>query len=294
MASFASTPTRTRRFLHHVTVAALAICGFATGGSAQSTDGTLRVAQWNIHKTKGSDGVCNPDRTANTIVALNVDVIGINEVNFFSGTCAWDFDMGERLRSLVQQKSGVTWYIQRVNAGGVGNILLSRYQPASSSQTLLSFNRGIAHMAIVMGGRTVHFFATHVDYENASWRTLQIGEAIQWIGGFAEPKIVMGDFNTWPGTTDYYLIANPYQDSWVAAQSLGTATSYNGTGATHGTSRFDYLFYSRSAALALRSVNVPDTRVNGIFPSDHDPVVAVFKVNGDSLPRRPNAVRVLR
>jgi len=27
---------------------------------------TLRVMQWNVKKTKGSDGVCNPDRIANS------------------------------------------------------------------------------------------------------------------------------------------------------------------------------------------------------------------------------------
>ena len=91
--------------------------------------------QWNMHKTKGSDGVCNPDRIANTIVAQNVDVVSLNEVNFFSGDCAWTFDMSERLQSLVQQKTGRTWYRQSVNAGGVGNVLLSRYPPVSSSST---------------------------------------------------------------------------------------------------------------------------------------------------------------
>jgi hypothetical protein len=39
------------------------------------------------------------------------------------------------------------------------------------------------------------------------------------------------------------------------------------------------VFYSKASALSLRSVNVPDTRVSGVFPSDHDPVVATFAVN---------------
>ena len=64
----------------------------------------------------------------------------------------------------------------------------------------------------------------------------------------------------------------------MAAQSAGTATAYNVTGSTHGASRFDYVFYSKVAALALTSVNVPDVRVGGVSASDHDPVVAVFDV----------------
>ena len=234
--------------------------------------------QWNIHKTKGSDGVCNPDRIANTIVGQNPDVVSLIEVNFNSGECAWSFDMGERLRSLVQQKSGVTWYKQNVNAGGVGNVLLSRYPPVSSSSFLLSYSRGVAQMGIVVNGRTVNLFSTHVEYTYASYRPIQIAEVVRGALNYSEPRIVMGDFNTWPATSDYYLMATPYQDAWPAALSAGTATSYNGTGATHGDSRFDYVFYSRVTALSLSSVKVLDARVNGVFPSDHDPVIAVFKI----------------
>ena len=108
---------------------------------------------------------------------------------------------------------------------------------------------------------------------------IQIAQALSWMKSFSEPRIMMGDFNTWPATSDYYLCATPYQDAWLAALNAGTATAFNGTGNTKGASRFDYVFYSRVTALSLTSVNVPDTRVNGVFPSDHNPVVAVFRVN---------------
>ena len=247
-----------------------------------STGTTLRVMQWNIQKTKGSDGLCNPDRITDTIVAQNVDIVSLNEVNFFSGVCAWTFDMGERLQSLMQQKTGMTWYRQSVNvAGGTsgyGDVLLSRYPPVSSSTTLLDYTRGVAQMGIVVNGRTVNVFSTHMEWDVAWWRPIQITEAVNWVANFSEPRIVLGDFNTWPGTSDYDIIASPLLDAWAAAFDAGAATSYNGTGATHGTSRFDYAFFSGVTALSLTSVDVPDTRVNGVYPSDHDPVVAVFTV----------------
>jgi len=240
------------------------------------------VMQWNVHKTKGSDGLCNPDRIATAIAAQNVDVVSINEVNFFSGVCAWTFNMGEKLQSLLQEKTGVAWYRQDVNVNGIttgyGNVLLSRYPPVSSGSTLLSYERGVAQMGIVVNGRNVNLFSTHIEYFTASWRPVQIAEAATWMSTFSEPRIMMGDFNTEPATSDYAIIATQIQDAWVTAQSAGTATSYNGTGATHGTSRFDYVFYSNVAALLLKSVNVPETRVNGVHPADHDPVVAVFEI----------------
>ena len=151
--------------------------------------------QWNIQKTKGSDGLCNPDRITNTIVAQNVDIVSLNEVNFFSGVCAWTFDMGERLQSLMQQKTGMTWYRQSVNvAGGTsgyGDVLLSRYPPVSSSTTLLDYTRGVAQMGIVVNGRTVNVFSTHMEWDVAWWRPIQITEAVNWVANFSEPMEII-------------------------------------------------------------------------------------------------------
>jgi endonuclease/exonuclease/phosphatase family metal-dependent hydrolase len=240
---------------------------------------TLRVMQWNIHNTKGSDGACNPDRVANTIVKQNPQVVSLNEVKFFAGACSFTFDMGTKLQSLLQQKTGVTWHIEEVNAGGTGNVLLSRLPLVTSSSHLISNGRGVVEVGVVVNGRTINLFSTHVEYDNASWRPGQIKEVVSWATGFSQPRIVLGDFNTSPGTSDYSLMSTPYQDAWTVGKSAGTASSYNGSGATHGASRFDYVFYSRTSTLALKSVNVPDTRVSGVYPSDHDPVVAVFTVN---------------
>ena len=243
------------------------------------TGTTLRVMQWNIHKTKRSDLVCDPNRTADVIVAHNVHIAAVNEVNFFSGDCAWNFDMGARLETLLEQKTGVAWYRQAVNSGGVGNVIFSRYPPVSSSSYQLSYTRGVAQMRILVNGRYVNLFVTHVHPDNVSYRTTQIQQAVAWMRNFSEPRIMMGDFNTWPNTSEYYLVATPYQDAWVAAVNAGTATSYNGTGNTRGGSRIDYIFHSRVSTLSLRSVNVPSTLLNGLWASDHDPVVAVFTVN---------------
>jgi endonuclease/exonuclease/phosphatase family metal-dependent hydrolase len=191
--------------------------------------------------------------------------------------------MGERLEDLVTQKSGRTWYRQNVNGmgdgRGVGNVLLSRYPLASASSTLLSYNRGVAQIGIVVNGRNVNLFSTHVEYDNASWRPIQIAEAARWMSSFSEPRITMGDFNTSPDTIEYRALSSWMRDAWTTAVGSGTATAYNGTGATHGSSRFDYVFSSANGVLSTESADVPDTRVNGVFASDHDPVIVVFGVD---------------
>ena len=68
-----------------------------------------------------------------------------------------------------------------------------------------------------------------------------------------------------------------YVDTWLTAQTLGTA---KGNGITHGAHRIDYIFQSKGATnLKLVSQEIFHTAdANGVRPSDHDPVLAVFDV----------------
>jgi endonuclease/exonuclease/phosphatase family metal-dependent hydrolase len=255
--------------------------GSAAQPIASTTSATVKVMQWNIHHTKGSDGRFDPDRVANAVVRYGADVVSMNEVSYYHGSYIND-DLAAMLESLLERKTGRTWYRKFINvyggSWGYGNAILSRLPFTSSSTRMLSYKRGVVQVGVSVNGRTVNIFSTHVDYYNSSYRTTQINEAKSWISGFGSPRIVLGDFNTNPGTSDYNLMSSAYADAWAVGKSAGVATAYNGTGATHGASRFDYAFYSRTSALALKSVSVPDTRVNGVYPSDHDPVVAVFAV----------------
>jgi endonuclease/exonuclease/phosphatase family metal-dependent hydrolase len=206
----------------------------------------------------------------------------MNEVSYYKGECSYTADLGATLEILLEQKTGIAWYRQFVNAkggsSGVGNLILSIFPFTSTGTHLLSYDRGVVQVGIVVNGRNINLFSTHIEYYNSSYRTIQTNEVKAWLENFAAPRILMGDFNTRPGTSDYYIIANSYVDAWMQAKATGTATSYNGTGATRGASRFDYVYYSDVSSLVLKSVNVPDTSTNGVYPSDHDPVVAVFEV----------------
>ena len=100
--------------------------------------------------------------------------------------------------------------------------------------------------------------------------------------GFAEDRIITGDFNGVPGTTEINTMTNGYYDAWAVAQPLGIAYSApdNPYGNTRN-GRIDYVFYSHGEQhLTLQSVTVVDTRdANGVMPSDHRPLLAVFGVN---------------
>ena len=78
-------------------------------------------------------------------------------------------------------------------------------------------------------------FSTHVELRQRSDRTTQTNQVKNWAASWAENRIVMGDFNTRPGTSDYYIMATSYYDAWAEAVKSGTYSSPSGTaGYTQG------------------------------------------------------------
>lgn len=254
-----------------------------SGSTGGGTGTTLKVMQWNVHKMQGTDGRIDTNRIADWVVRLGAHVISMNEVPYYSGEF-WTVDLPAKLDAMLQQKTGQTWYYKYVSKygpgaeRGPGNLILSRFPFSSSGGLGLSYNRSVVQASIVVNGRTVNLFSTHVDYYNASYRTVQTNQVKSWSNNFSSPRIVMGDFNTRPGTSDYYIMANAYADAWAVAKADGTASTFKTSDGTRGGSRFDYVYYSKNSPLVLKSVTVPNTASSGAYPSDHDPVVAVFQV----------------
>ena len=102
-----------------------------------------------------------------------------------------------------------------------------------------------------------------------------------WQKGFAEARIIVGDFNAQPSTTESATMRLTYIDSWAQAQQDGRAIAYPGNtaGNTRNT-RLDYIYYSKGATtLKLLSSQVFDVRdAKGIMPSDHRPLLSIFEI----------------
>jgi endonuclease/exonuclease/phosphatase (EEP) superfamily protein YafD len=108
-----------------------------------------------------------------------------------------------------------------------------------------------------------------------------VNELIPYASGFAQDRIVLGDFNALPYSSEIGTFVTAYTDAWAEAVKLGVQQSApdNPNGYTRN-GRIDYVFYSHGEQhLTLKSVQVVDTRdANGYMPSDHRPVVATFTV----------------
>lgn len=262
--------------------------GSSTTSSTSSTSGTtLRVLQWNTHHGGyRTDGVWDPNLLISWVAKIKPDIVSMNEVEYYT---SWgNTDDPALFKSLLEQKTGQTWYtLFAQNSGnwtahGNGDLILSRYPFVGTAKHALSYTRAVAEVQISVNGRIVNVASTHLDASSTSYRLTEISQLKSWFGGFAEQRIVAGDFNAWPGSSENSAMTQSYYDSWAVAQSNGTAVSYPGNpdGYTRN-SRIDYVYYSHGATLlTLKSSQVFDTRdANGVMPSDHRPLLSVFTVH---------------
>ena len=252
----------------------------------------LRVMSWNMNFGTGTDGVTNFDRTTTRIANFNPDLIALCEV---------PVDQVGTIVNLLNQKTGMSWsyyYVAKWAGYTEGNLILSKYSFVSTNLRYLSYSRSVAQATINVGGRTINFFATHLDPDSSSVRYQQVGELMSWASGFSESRIIAGDFNAGPDTSESIRMTGSYYDGWMQAMGAGMAVAYpdNPVWAQTRTrrGRIDYIFYSLSTGnLVLKGMQVPDVRDlsnpnvtyllgtlddKGVRPSDHNPTIVTFDV----------------
>jgi len=254
------------------------------GSGSGSPSSTLRVLQWNTHHGGvGTDGDLNPERLVKKAASFKPDVISLNEVERYT---SWgNYDAPASMAAWMTQYTGQHWYYKFSTATGAstgnGNLVLSRFPFEATAIHLLSHDRSAVETVIHVHGRDVHFTSTHLDADSTGYRLTEIGELMSWQRTLSEPRIIAGDFNAWPGSSEHAKMTGSYYDSWSEADGDGTAVAYSGNSAGNTRkSRIDYIYYSHGATvLSLKSSQVFDVRdSNGVQPSDHRPVLTVFAI----------------
>jgi endonuclease/exonuclease/phosphatase family metal-dependent hydrolase len=253
--------------------------------------GSLRVLSWNGSFGTGTDSVRNYDRTAQYVANMNPDIAGLCEI---------PSEMVSTFINSLNAKTGRSWFwyhIPKYQGTTEGNLIISKYSFSSTSGRYLSYQRSVAQATIVVGGRTINFFATHLDPDSSGARFQQVTELQAFASGFSESRIVVGDFNAGPDTSESVRMTSGYYDTWMRAMNAGTATAYPDNPVYMHTrtrrGRIDYVFYSTSSSLVLQGMQVPDTRNlsqtnvsvvlgtlddKGVRPSDHNPTIATFSI----------------
>jgi endonuclease/exonuclease/phosphatase family metal-dependent hydrolase len=261
--------------------------GGTTDGGSTSTTTKLRVLQWNTHHGGyGTDGVYSPSRLATWAASFKPDIVMFNEIE---KNDSWgNQDQPEVYKSLLQQKTGKTWYyvfaqeFGEWSSNGKGNLILSTFplQIVDRHELLHNADRSIAMAQVTVANRDITLILTHLDPDDASLRLTQAKEVTAWAAIQPENRIITGDMNAWPDQTSIAQLDSLYNDSWAVAKANGTATAFSGNNGETKSGRIDYIFYSKSSPnLKVVSSQVYDTRdSNGVTPSDHRPVLTVFEV----------------
>jgi endonuclease/exonuclease/phosphatase family metal-dependent hydrolase len=260
----------------------------STSSSSTTTTGTpLKVMHWNLHHGVGTDGKYDINRIASWIAKVNPDVVSLNEVE--KNTYWGNEDQPARYKALLESKTGKTWYMVwaqeygQWSSNGKGNLLLSRFPLTNTARYLMTYDRTIALGQIVVNGRNITVATTHLDPDSGTKRLAQAKEMTAWFKNYSQNRIVVGDMNAQPTSTEMtYVKGTGFRDAWADAKSGGYAESAadNPYGYTRN-SRIDQLYTSTGVSnIKPVRVEVVDTRdSNGVMPSDHRPLVTIYDVN---------------
>lgn len=253
---------------------------------------------------------CNLDLQAsiNVIRSHNPDIVGMQEIDRF-----WARSGGVDEPAVIAAALGMNHYCYAANLDHqpdthanvphqYGTVIISRFPILECTNTFLrrtatgNEQRGLTRALINVRGVPLQFFNTHL-HTTAADRLLQTADIAAVIDAAPEgSKVLMGDFNARPTTTEMVPIFSRFLDSWTEA-GVPTATNPNGftsPGRLTGnpTSRIDYIFVSPQVEVAQAYVPI-DQQTN--LAADHYPVVADIALPGSEVginrkvPRLPEA-----
>lgn len=280
-----------------ICLAAAALTQATPAGGSDGGDGSrgpLRVATYNIHAGAGSDAVFDVDRTAAAIDALDVDIVGLQEVDkHWSDRSQWRDLVSELGAELgMHPVFGPIYSLDPINPGEprreYGVALLSRFPVIRSwnhDLTRLSTQDpdptpapapGFLEALLWVHGRLVHAYVTHLDYRaDPSVRETQVAETVDILGDDPRraARLLFGDFNATPDAPELSQLWTAVDDAWLVAASTGDdALTYP---AIDPEKRIDYVTVSPN--LRVRSAVVPSAP-DVVAASDHRPVVATVRL----------------
>ena len=181
----------------------------------------LRVATYNVHGCRGMDAQRSEKRIAEVIAMLDVDVIGLQEL-----------DLNRRRSAGVDQAAVIAdqlgWHrffhpALRVADEQYGDAVLSRYpMKLRKAQELPSVttrvcpeSRAAIWMEIEIHGGVVQVINTHLGLgRRERFMQAQLLAGPEWLGSAAtqEPLVLMGDLNSLPSSPAFQILARQLRD----------------------------------------------------------------------------------
>lgn len=181
----------------------------------------LRVATYNVHGCRGMDARRSEKRIAEVIAVLEVDVIGLQELDLNRRRSA-----GVDQAALIADQLGWHRFFHpalRREDEQYGDAILSRYPlKLRKAQGLPSVttricpeSRAAIWMEIETPGGAVHVINTHLGLgRRERFMQAQLLAGPEWLGSVptSDPLILLGDFNSLPTSPAFQILARQLRD----------------------------------------------------------------------------------
>lgn len=158
----------------------------------------LSIASYNIHRCIGNDGRFDPNRILQVLIALQADIIALQELeNVWHG----GLEILDNFANAMGYEAiaGPTMFRK---TGDYGNALLVKAKISTIERQDLTIRggepRGALYADLEIGGLTLRTVSTHLGLRKAE-RRFQIDRILSNIRTIdpKQPVILIGDFNEW-------------------------------------------------------------------------------------------------
>jgi endonuclease/exonuclease/phosphatase family metal-dependent hydrolase len=234
---------------------------------------TLRVMTFNIHVGVGLDKKLDLQRIADVIIQERPDLVGLQEVDRgVRRTEGLDeiADLARMTRMDYAFGHNLDYQEGQYGVAILSKFLLQKIDHRKYENRREAERRGMLRVEVDIGGRTIDFATTHLDYQREDGRMFEAEQLLRFLFAVKNPLIVVGDFNDEPAGSAYKLMLTKFADAWIGSRAKGDGFTYS---ADQPAKRIDYIFYRTSDGVRAKKSWVVKTAA-----SDHLPVMAELEI----------------
>ena len=234
---------------------------------------TLRVMTFNIHVGVGMDKKLDLQRIADVIIRERPDLVGLQEVDRgVRRTEGMDeiAELAKMTRMDYAFGHNLDYQEGQYGVAVLSKSLIQKIDHRKYENRREAERRGMLRVEVEIGGRTISFATTHLDYQREDGRLFESEQLLRSLAEIKHPLIVVGDFNDEPAGPTHKLMLTKFADAWIVSRAKGDGFSYP---ADKPPKRIDYILYRPSDGVRAKKVWVVKT-----LASDHLPVTAELEV----------------
>lgn len=241
----------------------------------------IRILTYNIHKCRGLDHRVHPASIVEVLREIDADIIALQEVlsvpghreedqaKFIGTELGFHFCLGEN---------------RRLNGGGYGNLLLSRFPLRAIQNHDITIERrerrGCLRADVELVGSILHVFNVHLGtgfLERRKQARKLVSPEILHNQKLHGARIVLGDFNEWTRGLTTRLLCAHFQCVDLRAHLRRSGTYPGLLPFLH----LDHIYFDPT--LKLERLTLHRSRT-ALIASDHLPLVADFRLNIPATP----------